>query len=680
MFSPPEVIPTAKWMSENFYLPAESGDIDGLYQWKYAPYFLGVAAALDDPEVNEVDLMKASQLGWTYFLIGYLLKRVYEASKGKQLPVIGLFAKEKDGKMFHDEKLVLTVPVNPSMDGLLDVSTSRKSGNRWDYKRFVNGFLKLVGSNSPGNVKSTSSVGLVIVEEPDDTSDNVKEQGASIGLAEERLKRYAGSKMIVGGTPALKGFSKVEQRVKLSDARVLPIRCHDCGEKHVLDFVNVQWVGKDGVIDVDTSTGEILAEPHEVYGFSQPDTAVYVCPNCSSEWDDYQRQKNIQDTVFDAIAAGDKNCGWEPTKPFYGKAGFTDLPEVYSCLPGSGLAELVIDYLDSEYHSERGDQTKKIKFVNQKLGKPYEYKGEQAEPDILREAAIDYPEMVIPVGGLLVTVGIDIQRSPARIAVVFRAWGRDQESWNLYWDELSANSTIDTKDPVWQSLEDLVFSPVKSEQGWSTYVSAISIDASDGYTSEAVYTWVRKMNRKYRHVLTMAIKGSSSQGDPEIFVTPKTKSIDHRNPKKQSKADKFGLKPYIVGTNKAKDWLASQMQLEIDPKAKGRWHYRKDIRTDYFDQITGEVKVPHRTVKNKKVWMKKEGRAVEAWDCEVYARHAAMAKRVHLLTPGQWDDIENSLKQKDLFSVQDSPAADNEPVETANENDDLAQLGSHFND
>lgn len=649
-------------------MPAESGDINGLYDFYYAPYFLGVAEALDDPEVDEVVLMKAAQIGWTYFLIGYLFKRIREAVEGIRCPIVILFAKEKDGKMFYDEKFSTAVPVNPAVASVIDVTQSKRGGNSWWFKKFINGFLKMVGSNSPGNVKSSSSIAVGIIEEPDDTADNVRDQGDSIGHIEERVKRTEDSIIVVGGTPALKGFSKVEQRLNLSDCRILPIACHECGEKHVLDFENVYWAGKGGDdIPVSRETGEITIEPHEVYGFSQPETAVYVCPNCDAEWDDYQRQKNIRDTVFTAVAEGDPLRGWVPTKPFHGKAGFHELGEVYACLPGAGIADLVREYLNAEHLSALGDQTKKIKFVNQKLGKPYEFKDDQPETDALIEAALDYPQGIIPHGGLLVTAGIDVQHN--RVAIVKRAWGRD-ESWNIYWDELSAAvTTVDIKDPVWKALEHNLFQPMKSADGWTTHLSALTIDASDGTTSDAVYSWVRLMSKKYRNVLIMAGKGSSSQTDPEVFRTPAPKGIDHRNPNKQTKADRHGVKVFIVGTNKAKDWIAGQIRLEVDPTARGRWHFYKDIRADYFSQITGEVKVPHRTIRNRKTWQQKAGAAVEAWDCEVYALHAARAKRVHLLTPNQWDDLENNLKQADLFTqpaTVDKPATA-EPERKAND-------------
>ena len=86
-------------MQEHYHLPETIGDLAGLYDFYYSPYFLGVAAALDDTSVDEVDLMKAAQLGWTYFLIGYLAKRI----DGHPAPLMVLFAKEKDGKAFYLE-------------------------------------------------------------------------------------------------------------------------------------------------------------------------------------------------------------------------------------------------------------------------------------------------------------------------------------------------------------------------------------------------------------------------------------------------------------------------------------------------------------------------------------------------------------------------------------------------
>ena len=114
----------------------------------------------------------------------------------------------------------------------------------------------------------------------------------------------------------------------------------------------------------------------------------------------------------------------------------------------------------------------------------------------------------------------------------------------------------------------------------------------------------------------------------------------------------------MVGTNKAKDWIAAHMQL--DSRSGGYHYYTLDqMRWDYFDQMTGEAKIPDKTMRNRRVWTQKAGQAVEAWDCAVYALHAARAKRVHLLKDTDWLALKRQLLQKDLFNIAGEPPPDN---------------------
>lgn len=630
---------------------ARGTDSDGQYDLRHTPYIYGILAALDDPAVKEVVVQKAAQIGWTYALIAWLFKIIALSA----CAIVGMFPKEGAAKEFNDEKFEPCVRVTPALSRLIDVNKSRSSANRTLFKTFPNGFLKLVGSKSISSVKSTPAR-VVFVEEPDDATDNLKEQGNSIKLLWERTKRQRNSKRLLGGTPSVEGLSKVEDHIRLSDQRVLPIKCNGCGATHVLDWDNVSWTHAD----------DPMAPQHEVYGLALPDTAVYACPECGEAWDDYQRRENIRNTVFEAMEAGDPLCGWLPTAPFHGTAGFKELSELYSCLPGAGLADLVKDYLAAEYEAARGDESERIVFVNSKLARTYAFQGDHVSEDELRERskANEYEEGTCPAGGLMLTVGIDVQQNPARVSVTQRAWGRGEENWLVCWQELyAAGSTADKTDKVWDDLERVVFGPTQHESGSAIYASAVSIDSSDGTTNDAVYDWVRRMSRKYSHVLVMAIKGSSAQQDPEIFSTPRLRGIDHQSAKKQSKADRYGLKVYMVGTNKSKDWLSGHMKLT--GTGPGRCHVYKDVRQDYFEQVTGEVKAPHRTLRNKKVWQPKSGRAIEAWDCEVYALHAARAKRVHLMAPKDWDTLEQRLLQADMFSVAPAAVPDTDVKDTA---------------
>ena len=629
MFLTPKLVSTKEYLETSFYLP----DF-GLYDFYYTPYFLGVSIALDDEEVSEVDLMKAAQIGWTFFLLGYIFKRI-EAADYDPCPIITLFGKTGDGKNFHDEKLVPAVNASPSLTEKLDINTTRKSGNRWDNKAFAGGFLKLVGSNSPGNVKSTSKVGVGIVEEPDDTQDNVAGQGDAIGLLEERLKRYIGSKLIMGGTPAVKGLSKTEARLKQSDNRVLPITCHECGKGHALSWANVIW------------DSDVRETPHPIYGLDDPLSAIYVCPNCGIEWDDNQRQNNVRDTCFKAYDSGDPLAGWQPTGEFHGRAGFTGLSELYVCIPGTSLADVVIDFLGARAQSDLGDESHMIKFINQKLGEPYEYTDDNATEEELRAKVESYPELIAPRKALFLTMGIDVQRD--RIAICIYAWGAGFESWIIYFGEIwAANNINDINDPVWSELDKLLFGDYRHETGTVLKVSAAGLDTSDGVTQGATYHYVR--SRQKKGVNLMAIKGSSSI---EAVAVSVPKKLDLNVTK--TKAAKYGLQVWSVGTQTIKDGMASA--LKLTGSGAGRLHIYDSVRDDFFKQMTGEIKAPSKQARNKLVWQQKSGTPIEAWDCTVYARHAAMVEKLHIKKPEWWQEKEAQLLQVDLLSDtnQDAP-------------------------
>ncbi len=408
---PPINLPTSEWAEKYLKLPSANSDTPGNYDLNYAPYLYGILNALDDPQIPEIVCMKAAQVAWTTALIAYILKRVDISPSA----MIGMFATEKAAIAFSDEKLVPIVKETSRLRGKIDTTSSRKSGNRALHKNFPGGFLKLITSNAISEVKSTPSK-LVFVEEPDDANENVKNQGDSVLLLWERTKRQRNPKRVLGGTPKVKGFSRVERYTLRSDKRVLPIVCHDCGESHVLDFENVKWDSAE-------------REWHPEYGTALPETAVYACPHCGSAWDDYHRKENIRNTVYRAIEAGDPNAGWIATGEFSGVAGFMELSELYSCLPGAGLADLVKSYLEAEYRSEQGDENAKVVFVNSKLGRPYEFDDDRDDAEGLQKRAeaddeSQHDELICPHDGLLLTCGIDVQHD--RVELTIRAWGHDE--------------------------------------------------------------------------------------------------------------------------------------------------------------------------------------------------------------------------------------------------------------
>jgi phage terminase large subunit GpA-like protein len=576
--------------------------------------------SLDDPKVWKVVNMKCSQQAWTSgVVISYIMRRI----DVDPCNIAIMFAKEREFDGFIEEKLGPAVNATPKLKGKIDISVSRKAGNKKHFRRFAGGFLKLVGSNSPSSGKS-STLTVVIVEEPDDANTNVKGQGDSIKNLEERTKKVDDRKVIYGGTSTVDGLSAIQDAYEESDKCKYYIPCHDCGESHVLDFYNIKY-DKDSDVT------------HAIYGRARPETAVYACPHCGSIWDDDQKWQNVQ------AAETTPGAGWQPTAEFRGIRGHGYVSEVYMNGYNSRMERLVERFLEAQHKKEQGEIDDWISFVNNCLGLPFKYDSSNATADTLRSRAEDYPEKVVHQGGLIITIGIDVQDD--RFAVTIRAWGVGEESWLVYWGEIFGKAITDRKDPVWVELEQLCYRSFKHVSGFELFSSAVSIDASDGGTSDQVYDWVRQMKKKYSQVLTMAIKGSSDLTDKEIFSTP-GRSIDNKNP---TKAAKYGLQIYIVGTQKSKDLLYKRLMLTGN--GPGRMHAYKTVRADYWDQLNSEVKAPSRTNRRRLIWQKLAGKRREAPDSERYALHAARAIKLHLKTPAQWDALEHQLKQADLFSA-----------------------------
>lgn len=630
---PPRKMGTTQWAETFRGMSAKSTALPGRYNASITPWVRGIHEALDDPTVRRVVAQKSAQVAWTDgVLLNYLGRRI----DIDPCPMIVMFAKDSAAKEFNDEKLTPMIEATPSLAEKIPVHSKRDANNRWNFKGFPGGFLKLVGSGSPSSVKSTPAP-VVCVEEPDDCNTNIKQQGDTITLLIERTKTFARSKVVYGGTPTVEGFSSVEQAYKESDKRKFFVPCPDCGKEHVLAWENVHW-------DNDPNLH------HEVYGTAVVDSAYYICPHCGSVWDDAKKNRAVRKGV------------WRATAPFMGTAGFY-INEIYSPFPGSTFKNLVIKYLTAKSALDKGDDTKMRSFFNSQLGIPYAFKNDLPEPDELAERAEAYEELTVPKNGLVLTAGVDVQHD--RLAVIIRAWGQDEESWLTYWGEIPGSTAV-PEQGAWKDLDALLGRRFKTPSGAAVKIRAVSIDSSDGQTSDAVYSFVRRR----RHMGFMAIKGSSVNDDSkEIFTTPKS-SVDLNF---KQKAQRFGVKPYIVGTSRAKDLIlgvdARAGRIKLTGNGPGRMHWYSGVRPDYWEQMTSEVKAPT-SRSTRRVWQKKAGVRNEALDCEVYALHAARSLRLHLWSADRWQQELQSQLQIDLLQPakpepeikQEVDEADSRPV------------------
>lgn len=648
---PPEPLSIVEW-AERFrkLSPEENPDFAGSYSLDNTPVLRGILSAAGEDGVLRLVVQKSAQLGYTAGVVCNVLG--YHAHWKPCVQVV-MFPREKSAKDFDAEKFSPMVRATPVLADRIHLK-SRADGNSATRKRYPGGLIKLVASNSPADVKSTSAK-IRIVEEPDDTNKDVRGQGNSIALLRERGKTIRGGLELIGGSPTAKGASEIEKEMRTTDQRRFLVPCHHCGESHEVEFENVRIPGHQ-------LSPEELAAPdvddkwpvRDVYGRARWEEAYYACPHCGGVWTDEERVDNIRQA-----ARVPPYYGWHPTAQSDSPGFFCN--ELQSVFEGSYVPVLAEKYLRAWHLEQQGDPTEMVTFTNATRGKVWEYRGELPEEDELRARAEKYPEWTCPAGGLVPVMYVDVQHD--RLAVTVWVVGPGEEMWLAWWGELHGRTIIEHAG-AWVELEQLMSRTVRHASGVQLPIFAFGIDSGDGQTSDAVYAFVRKHHTRQRPVF--AGKGASDRvGRVEIWT--KAKPIDPN--KKATKASKYGVHVHIIGTAKAKDlilgWAQEGGRIRLEGTGPGRMHWFEGVRPDFYEQVLGEMKIPSPSNPKVRQWVERTDRRNEALDCTVGCLWLSRQLQLHLRKPQQWNDMRARLLQSSLLDEEASSTdGDDEPDET----------------
>jgi len=639
--SPPPPLTPAAWAERYRVLSAEETALPGRFKWDISPALREIAEVAGERMTRKIVVQKSAQVGYTAGIVCNIIG--YNVHHRPSV-IVAAFPRAQAAKDFASEKLDPMIQATPALRSRISLK-SRAQGNSALRKKFPGGLLKLVGTNSPSDVKSTSAR-VVIIEEPDDVSGDVKGQGNSVKLLEERAKTYPDHLIVIGGTPTAKGASVVEAEMAKTDQRYFHVPCHACGEMHVpsWDYVTIPGLTLSEE-DAALTPAELDQKwpRREIYGRARWEDAYYTCPHCGTIWSDEERVANIRRAKqagggFIATAASD-------TPGFY-------LNELLSTFSGSYVPVLARKYLEAKHKMEEGDPGDMIAFWNSCLGLPWEYRGELPEEEELRGRAEDYEEWTSPAGGLEALMTVDVQHD--RLAVTVWTVGAGEEMWLAYWGE-HYGQTVIAHQGAWLELEQLMNRRVKHACGAGMRIIGVAIDSSDGQTNEAVYQFVRKHNSPERPVL--AVKGAAdSVGKVEIWTPPKAVDPNVRS----TKASRLGVQVHTVGTAKAKDlilgWSEHGGRVRLTGNGPGRMHWYRGVRDDFYEQLLGAIKIPSKRNPRVRNWVDRKDRRNEALDCTVYAVWLCRHLRLHLRKPAQWRMAEVRLRQQPLL-VEEEPAA-----------------------
>ena len=567
LIPPPDIKPS-EWAERNVSISLGNAK-PGPIRFDNAPYQRGMLDAAKEPGVRRISYMTGAQLGKT--TIQQCLTGFFIAHEPKSQ----IFAQPSEGdvKTFQETKLKPMLDANSSISSKMAKARGREGVNNSRMISYIGGWLMFCWSGSPKTARGRSAP---IVHQDEIDGYEVTAEGDFGELLAQRAASFGDEALRTeSSTPTIKDASRIESAFVAGDQRRFYVPCPHCEHPQHLKWENVVWDGRK-------STGTSDAE-EDLNQDHQPETAGYACESCGALWNDGERIAAIR-------SAESKGFGWKSTKPFKGHASF-HAPEMLSTF--RRLRDIVQSYLDK---LNIGDLQS---FVNVSLAQTYEEKGERVDPTGLMVRAEEY-RAEIPMGGLYLTAGVDMQMDRLEVEVV--AWGVGEESWSVgYWvlwgDPLQGD--------VWNDLDDLLASTFMHESGAVMPISAACLDTggTQGYTQSA-YEYARgKTGRRL-----FAIKGVSGWGRP-IVEKPQRK----QSGKNARKVDLF-----LVGTDEAK--LVVMRRLAQEAKTGGYCHFPADRDAEWFKQLTAE-KLVVRYVKGQPIreWHKPDKARNEALDCRVYA-------------------------------------------------------------
>lgn len=595
---PPPQLSIVQWCEANLELDSRLSRIPGPYRLVNSPYAAEILETLsDDSPVEKVAVMKGGQIGLTLMAhawVGYSI--VNDPSN-----FLLVMPTVDDAKDTSKTKIAPLIECSPSLRERVKPARERDSGNTLLLKEYPGGSLMLAGANSSSKLSSRSGRRLLL-DEVDRFPYALKNEGDPVQLSERFTTTFPRRKHLYISTPTTTGHSRIAKLFAEGDRSRFFVPCPHCGELQVLVFR-------------DKNSGKFHIQWEGIF----PDiVAFYVCVKC---------ERRIEESHKGSILDAGQ---WRAERPELSESFRSfHLSSLYSPPGTFSWTKIVHEYLAIKVEGENFDLERYRVFTNLRMGEPWEEKGDAPPWEIVFGRRETWPRGTVPAGGLVLTAGVDVQRSRIELEVV--AWGPRLESWSIDYETIPGDPA---DDEVWKKLDIALQRTYRHATGSDLRIRVMAIDSGDGDTTSRVYGYVR--GKTLGHVI--ATKGMESLpvllgGSPKLVdVTASGRKL------------RRGVQLWMVGTSIIKRELYSELRLEPPKDGKGPFppgycHFPSfaGYDQDHFRQLTAEQLVARKNERGYMTyhWERKQERN-EALDCRVYARAAAAILGIDRWTEGDW--------------------------------------------
>lgn len=578
-FKPAPRLKLSEWVKQHFRLSAESSaEVGSMTPY---PFQNEILDAMGDPLIESVTWYKSARVGATMSMKGALAYYIAQ----DPCPVMIVQPTIGDAESFSRDEIAPMIRDMPMLEQLVAPAGSKDGGNTLLQKSFKGGTLKLVGADSPRGFRRVS-IRVMMMDEVDGYSHSAGDEGDQIKLAIRRTDTFHNRKIIAASTPTLLATSRIHKRFLLSDQRYYYVPCPHCGEKQILKWENLRWPNND------------------------PDGAYFACTGngCVIEYKDHRWM--IENGEWVAHNPSVKN-----------HAGF-HIWAAYSYSPNATWAHLAREWLECHKNIEE-----RKTFTMTVLGEAYEGEGDAPDWEKLYKRRESYQRNRIPMGGLMLFAGVDVQKDRLEVEIV--AYGRDMESWSIDYRVITGDtSVLDGTQSPWPRLKALLDEEWEHEGGNSLKLRLMGVDS--GYNTNTVYAFVRQFP------VNQVIATDGRDTYQMIIGQPKLVEV-----KQNGKRSGRSVKLWPIGVSLLKTELYGWLkQDENDEETPHGWCHFPEYGEEYFKGITAEEIVPRKVKGFTRYQWEKVYDRNEPLDCRAIARACASLVGIDRYKSAQWDELQ----------------------------------------
>jgi phage terminase large subunit GpA-like protein len=479
---------TSEWAAENRVLGDKDSAEPGPWSNARAPYLAGIMNALGDPEITDVVIMKAAQVGLSEAVrnaVGYWI----DQDPG---PLLWVMPDESSAKEILSEKLAPLIRSTPRLASHLS-DRAHDVGKR---KILLDNMeIHAAWAGSPQSLASRPKR-RVVYDEADKYPTWSGKESDPIALGNKRTTTFGHrAKRAILGTPTTRlgpiWRAWDESPVKLR----FHVPCPRCGEYSALAWSQIRW--PSDLPGTRTEQGQAIEDRS---------LAWYECPRCTVRVEERERAMMLARGVWaaDGHETVDRAGKLIGKRPASRRVAFQVPATISPWVSWSMMA--------GEFVSAIGDESRMMDWRNSRLGEPYEVRAAAVKGDAFDEKirAGNKPGVVPRWAGMLLATA-DTQKD--HFWFVIRAWGHGFRSRLIDYGRVETFAELRERclETRYRS-EDVAFSPLAAHM--------LCIDSGGGGDVGADQS---RTHQVYQFALTdpariYAVKGFGGHRELEVPV------------------------------------------------------------------------------------------------------------------------------------------------------------------